>query len=149
VNPCANHPWTEASGACACCGRAFCADCLVEFTGQPHCGSCRDGRLAEMQSAAGGPTTPPTIVDQIVPAKNPPALVGYYLGVFSLVPCVGLALGPAAVILGVIGLRALAANRNLPGKGHAIAAIVLGGLTTAANWGVAVLAFAGLWLGRA
>ena len=39
---------------------------------------------------------------QIVPTQNTPALIGYYTGVFSLIPCFALILGPIACILGVI-----------------------------------------------
>src|SRR5690349_5342595 len=39
----------------------------------------------------------------LIPYRNPRALTGYYLGVFSLIPCVSLFLGPAALILGLLG----------------------------------------------
>jgi hypothetical protein len=86
------------------------------------------------------PDAPPSLGDHIIPIKNPKALIGYYLGVFSLIPCMAMVLGPAAVILGVLGLRARAENPNLPGKAHSIVAIVLGGLTTIANYGVLLVA---------
>ena len=54
------------------------------------------------------------------------ALTSYYLGVFSLIPCLGLPLGITAVILGILGLRAHARNPMLHGKSHAIVGIVLG-----------------------
>ncbi len=74
-------------------------------------------------------------VSTIIPYKNVRALVAYYLGVFSLIPCVGLFLGPAALVLGILGLRYVKANPTAKGTGHAIAGIVLGGLTTLAYWG--------------
>lgn len=73
-------------------------------------------------------------VATLIPYRNVPALVGYYLGVFSLLACipflglVGVGMGIAAVILGIKGLGN--ANRNPEAKGrvHAWIAIVCGGL---------------------
>ncbi|MFP6703607.1 MAG: hypothetical protein VB861_17805 [Planctomycetaceae bacterium] len=41
----------------------------------------------------------------IIPYKNGPALAAYYLGIFSLLPCIGLVLAIPAFILGIIGLK--------------------------------------------
>jgi hypothetical protein len=65
----------------------------------------------------------------MIPAKNGPALIGYYLGVFSLIPVIGFALGLAAVPLGVAGLRRIAREPGLPGRVHAWVAIVLGAVS--------------------
>lgn len=147
---CAIHPDSAAAGRCVHCTGAFCADCLVDFLGGRFCGRCRDQRLAQMQGAAstGGPQTPPTVLDHIIPTRNPPALTAYYLGVFSLVPCLGLALGPAALAIGIIAIRAVRRTPMLPGRGHAVAGIVLGAVTSLLNWGVVVVAAAGLLLQR-
>jgi hypothetical protein len=134
---CLNHPEVPTAQACANCGRPFCPSCLVDFADQPHCGPCRDYRLAQMQHTA--PQAPPTLIDHVVPAKNPLALFSYYVGVFSLIPCAALLLGPTAIVLGVLGLRAQRQNPNLPGKGHSITGIVLGAITSLANWGVVIL----------
>jgi hypothetical protein len=72
----------------------------------------------------------PTITDRIIPTKNPKALIAYYSGVFSLVPCFTPLLGPLALILGILGLNECKRHLNLPGKGHAITGIVLGSITT-------------------
>src|SRR5687768_17357038 len=61
----------------------------------------------------------------IIPYKNVPALIGYYVGVFSLIPCLGLALAPVAVILGIIGL-VVARKPGAKGTAHAVVAIILG-----------------------
>lgn len=78
-------------------------------------------------------------ISTLIPYKNGRALAAYYVGVFSLIPCLGLLLGPAALVLGILGLRYVRANPTAKGTGHAIAGIVLGGLTTLGNWGVVVL----------
>jgi hypothetical protein len=74
-------------------------------------------------------------LNALIPYRNPTALTGYYLAVFSLIPCVGLLLGPAAVILGIVGMKFRNKNPEAGGLGHAITALVLGGLTTLGNWG--------------
>lgn len=132
---CVYHPQVETNEFCAACALPHCSSCLVDFTGQRMCGRCRDLQLARMQGAPTGPERPPTMADQIIPARNPQALIGYYLGVFSLIPCFALLLGPAALILGILALKARKAKPNLPGQAHAITAIVLGGLTSLVNWG--------------
>jgi hypothetical protein len=83
------------------------------------------------------PPSKPSVMDHVIPAKNMPALLGYYFGVFSLLPVLGLLLGPAAVISGVLGLRK--ARPTGVGRGHAITAIVLGGLFGGVQWLLAVL----------
>jgi Domain of unknown function (DUF4190) len=62
----------------------------------------------------------------VVPYRNGAALIAYYFGVFGLIPILGFVFGPAAVILGVIGLVKARKNPQARGTGHAIAGIVLG-----------------------
>jgi hypothetical protein len=69
----------------------------------------------------------------LIPYKNVKALVAYYLGVFALIPCFGLVLGSAALVLGILGLKAAARNPEAKGKAHAWAGIILGGLCVLAN----------------
>jgi hypothetical protein len=71
----------------------------------------------------------------LIPYKNPLALASYYCGVFSLIPCLGLLLGPTALFLGIFGLRQSRRNNKAKGGGHAIAGIILGTLTSLGNWG--------------
>jgi uncharacterized protein YqgC (DUF456 family) len=78
-------------------------------------------------------------IDHLIPTKNLNALVGYYLGIFSIIPAVGLVLGPAASILGILGLKELRRNPALPGRGHALTGVVIGSITTLANWVVTAL----------
>ena len=72
-------------------------------------------------------------MSQVVPYKNPKALIAYYLGIFSLIPCFGLLLGAAAFILGILGLKAAKEHPEAHGKVHAWVGIILGGLCAAGN----------------
>lgn len=62
----------------------------------------------------------------IIPTGNPMALVGYYLGVGSLIPVIGAILALPAIICGVLGVVKANSNPQVGGMGHAITAIVLG-----------------------
>ena len=53
-------------------------------------------------------------------------MIGYYLGVASLIPLVGILTGLPAIILGGVGISKAKANSSAGGMGHAITAIVLG-----------------------
>ena len=65
-------------------------------------------------------------VSTLIPYKNPKALIAYYLGVFGLIPILGLVLAIAAVILGIMGLKYAKRHPTAKGTGHAIVGIVLG-----------------------
>ena len=82
-------------------------------------------------------------VSTIIPYKNGMALAAYYCGVFSLIPCLGGLLGPAAFILGILGLRFVKKNPTAHGTGHAIAGIVLGGITGLAHLAVVGIGIVG------
>ena len=84
----------------------------------------------------------------LIPYKNPMGLMAYYAGVFALIPCVGLVLGPAAFILGILGIRYANKYPTAGGKGHAIAGIVLGALVILGHLVGIVLLGLGMFLGR-
>lgn len=63
----------------------------------------------------------------LIPYRNTPALVGYYLAVFSIIPCFFF-LGIAAFILGIKGLQVFKQNPQRRGLAHSWVAIILGGL---------------------
>lgn len=63
----------------------------------------------------------------LIPYKNVPALIAYYLGVFSAIPFVGIFLGLAAFILGIIGLKTAKKRPEVKGKIHAWVGILVGG----------------------
>lgn len=83
----------------------------------------------------------------LIPYKNGQALAAYYCGVFSLIPLLGVLLGPIAIILGILGSNFAKANPEAKGTGHAITGIILGsigflacGLAPAVFIGMAMLA---------
>ncbi len=78
----------------------------------------------------------------LIPYKNAKALASYYCGVFALIPCVGLILGPIAIVLGFMGLAHANKSPESKGKAHAIVGIVLGSLITLGH--LAGLVFLGI-----
>lgn len=76
----------------------------------------------------------------LIPYRNAPALVGYYVSIASLIPVVGLLLGPAAAVLGVTGFRAYRREPQRKGAAHSWVAIIIGSLTGLANWGMIIVA---------
>ena len=101
--------------------------------------------LAGIRATSAPPAMPPppsaapasgadSAVSSIIPYKNVPALVGYYLAVFGLIPTLicfmigGGLFGIVPVVLGVLGLRKVRQNPSAKGRAHCWVAIVLGGL---------------------
>lgn len=64
----------------------------------------------------------------LIPYKNPPALIAYYLAVFAIVPLFSIFLGIPAVILGIKGLKKRSQDRTIMGAVHAWFGIICGGL---------------------
>ena len=62
----------------------------------------------------------------LMPTQNKPALIGYYFGVFGLIPFLGIPLAITAVVLGAMGLKQFKRNPTPGAKGHAITALILG-----------------------
>lgn len=72
----------------------------------------------------------------IIPYKNVPALVGYYVGIFSFVGLFllilpGVLMGIAAIVLGIAGLVKRSRQPHVRGMAHAIVAIVTGFISLA------------------
>ncbi len=94
-------------------------------------------------------TLPPAATDGdstggVIPYKNPAALTAYYLGLFSLLPCFGLALAIPALILGIIGLQKRRQNPAIKGSVHAWIGIIMGGLFTLIWGALAILTIIGI-----
>ena len=71
---------------------------------------------------------PDSPLASVVPYKNSKALISYYLGVFSLIPCLGAVLALGSIPLGILGLKYAKANPQSKGTVHAWVGIVLGSL---------------------
>ena len=56
----------------------------------------------------------------------------YYLGVFSLIPCLGLPLAIAAIVMGMRGLKAFEKNPEVRGRAHALVGVIVGGFIAVA-----------------
>ena len=67
-------------------------------------------------------------VATVIPYRNPMALAAYYMGIFSILPVIGLFLGGAAFICGILGLRHASRNEGAHGRAHAAIGIGCGGL---------------------
>jgi hypothetical protein len=75
--------------------------------------------------------------------RNRAAVQAYRCALYGLIPGVGLLLGGAAIVYGIVGRRRFHEDPELRGLGHAIAGIVLGTLELLSN-GIG-LAF--IWVG--
>src|SRR5262245_29355691 len=66
----------------------------------------------------------------VIPYKNPPALIAYYCGVFSLIACIPffVPVPIAALVLGIKGLRKAKAEPQVKGQVHAWIGIVCGSI---------------------
>jgi len=90
-----------------------------------------------MQPASAQPAE--EFLGALIPYRNGSALTGYYLGVFSVIPVLGLLLGPAALVLGIRGFKVYKREPHRQGAAHAVIAIVAGSFTSLGNWGLVVL----------
>ena len=75
----------------------------------------------------------------LIPYKNPPALMAYYAGVFSIIPFFGFFFGIAGLWLGIAGLRRRKQHPIIRGAVHAWIGIVCGSLSIIAHLVVVVL----------
>jgi hypothetical protein len=83
------------------------------------------------------------VVQTFIPYKNPKSLVAYYCGVFGLIPCLGLILGPIALIFGILAWKYSNRHPTAGGLGHAITGVILGTVTSLLNYGVLILVLVG------
>ncbi|MEO8496449.1 MAG: DUF4190 domain-containing protein [Planctomycetota bacterium] len=104
------------------------------FGENPYGGASQYGGMAPPHSAPSeGDAT-----GGVIPYKNMPALLAYYLGLFSLFPCLGFFLAVPAFILGIMGLRKRKQNPAVKGAIHAWIGIVMGGIFTLV-WGATII----------
>jgi hypothetical protein len=102
------------------------------------------GEVFEAPEAAEAPEGDAT--GGVIPYKNVPALIGYYLGVFSIIPC--FPIGLAAFVLGIMGLKKAKQNPEVKGKVHAWIGILAGGFFGLIWLGLTVLAILGATFGK-
>ena len=128
--PAGNNPAPAIPGVRS--GTVYCTRCgIANPEVNYRCGACG----ADLRAAPG---TRPVVVEDntlggLIPYKNTPALVAYYLGVFSLIPCFGIALGIGACICGIFGLKRACEHPETKGKVHAWVGIGLGLICVLAN----------------
>lgn len=85
-------------------------------------------RTSAPLAVADASTVGNSVVDTFIPAKNGAALASYYLGLFSLFPCLGFPLAVAAIIYGAKGLKAVRQNPEVRGGAHAWVGVICGSL---------------------
>lgn len=83
-----------------------------------------------------------SFVGRLIPTSNLSALSGYYFAIFSLIPIVGIILGPLALIFGLLGMCRALQQPQARGLGHAVFSIATGILVTILNWGMALIVLA-------
>jgi hypothetical protein len=105
-------PDMTASRSCSNCGRPL----PPGSTFCPSCGKPAGGATADDRDATGG----------VIPYKNSSALIAYYCGVFSVLPC--FPIGLVGLVLGIKGLKYAKAHPESKGKVHAWIGIIAGGL---------------------
>lgn len=71
---------------------------------------------------------PEEVLQTIIPVRNMPALIGYYLGLFSCFPVLGFPLAIAGVILGWKGIRRAWQHPEAKGGIHAWVGLICGSI---------------------
>jgi hypothetical protein len=78
-------------------------------------------------AAARPPIPTDNTLGGLIPVRNTAALVAYYLGIFSIIPCLGIPMGVAALVFGIKGLKLARLHPEVKGKAHAWVGIICGG----------------------
>jgi hypothetical protein len=87
----------------------------------------------------------PDATGGLIPYNNGPALIAYYLSIFTLLCCVTpVPLGFVATVFGIMGLRKRAREPAVKGSVHAWIGIVLGTLSGLCSLLAAVVWFGGM-----
>jgi len=109
--------------------------CYCPACGSPNhvnnflCTNC--GASLHNKPAAKGAADYPSL--HLIPYKNGLAVLAYYAGIFSLIPCIGFLIGIAAIVLGAMGAKKARRHPEVQGAYHAWAGIILGSLTLLAH----------------
>ena len=134
--PAPNNP-PPIAPVCPRCG-------LPNEAGLTQCPRCGQSLVAAWPPPPGGYGPPQAYAPQttiggfggMIPDKNPSALTAYYLGIFSIIPCLAIPMGIAAVVLGMKGLKLVKERPEVRGRTHAWVGIIAGGLFALINIGV-------------
>ena len=88
-------------------------------------------RPAPAANPAPGASNEADVLRTVIPYKNPMALAAYYLGIFGMIPFLGIVLALPALGLGIAGLVRRKRNPLLKGAVHAWVGVMLGILSLA------------------
>ena len=119
---------------CPACGAA-------NEPGAHRCAAC--GILISRKRRRGAAENSDTPFSPAATVHNRPALRAYHLAVVSIVPGVGLLVGPLAFVLGLSARRSLR-DPQFTATGPLFASVILSGLTALSNWVGFVLMYLGL-----
>jgi hypothetical protein len=129
---CLTHEEAPSVHTCPDCGESFCARCLVEFQGLRLCGPCKNYRVRKLQrrpQIAGV-----AIAALIAGLVCAPLIFCVTLGAIGtreprnvfVAGIVGIVLGAAALVLGLVGLRQAEGATSRGGQGMAMTGAALG-----------------------
>jgi hypothetical protein len=105
----------------------FCQTCGTENDDNNfRCTKCGTELRAAQAPAPVQPSPSSGTLGGLIP-KNQSALVAYYLGIFAIIPVLGILLGITAFVFGLKGLRYANENPQAKGKAHAWVGIIVGG----------------------
>lgn len=122
--------------------------------GLMQCARCGQSLAAAWPPPPGGYAPPSAYPPQttiggfggMIPDKNPSALMSYYLGIFSVIPCLAIPMGIAAVVLGLKGLHLVKERPEVRGRTHALVGIIAGGLFALVSIGLLAAVAVGVGL---
>jgi uncharacterized RDD family membrane protein YckC len=107
---CPNHlDVAEALVECARCGTRFCADCLVELGGQPHCAQCKAERVRDLKAGIDPDELPLATLNR--------RALSYVIDIFVVIV-------PYLILIGVVGYLLPRRFRGHSSGAEAIALIV-------------------------
>lgn len=108
-------------------GIVFCTKCGQQNQENNYkCTRCES--LLHAESLPGYVVSSDNTLGGLIPYRNARALWAYYLGVFSLIPFLGIPLGVVAMVLGIKGLKYAELHPEAKGKVHAWIGIIAGGV---------------------
>lgn len=119
---CSRHAGVEAVVRCSECRKPYCDNCVVELRGEPYCGPCKNRKVRERL---------------FLPAYKKPADALKY-AIVGIV-CCGIILEPIAIYKAWTALAEIRRNPSLPGKGMAVAALIIG-ICVIGLWVLVILA---------